>query len=141
MGRLVGLARVVARHLGPGFVAPMGPDVEELVVPDGERGRGTGRRLMRAGTEWAEPQGYPEIWVTAWSFNEPAAALDRRERLVPLGTRSRRAPPWASDERSAVASETDQTGEPIGTNRRFDRRSRLAPNGGKSLYYQAHFPS
>lgn len=50
-GRLIGFARLVVREPGPGFVVPAVPDLEGLVVLDGERGRGTGRRLLRAATE------------------------------------------------------------------------------------------
>lgn len=89
--RVTGFVRIVVRHLGPGFVVPSVPDEEELVVLDRERGRGIGRALMRAAEGWALTEGYPELWVTAWSFNEPAAGLYRSEGFVPLSTRFRKA--------------------------------------------------
>lgn len=90
--RVIGFARVIVRELGPDWIAPRLPDLEELAVLDGERGRGG--RLMQAIEDWAATEGYPELWVSAWSFNEPAAGLYRRRGFVPLSTRfHKRLPP------------------------------------------------
>ncbi len=87
---VVGFAQVKVIDLGELFVFPKVPEVENLAVLEGIRGRGVGRLLMRACERWASAAGYPELWVTAWSFNEPAAGLYRGEGFVPLSTRFRK---------------------------------------------------
>lgn len=85
--QVIGFARVVVRELGPTWIVPRLPDLEELVVLEGERGRGVGSRLMQAVENWAVSEGFPELWIAAWSFNEPAAGLYRQRGFVPLSTR------------------------------------------------------
>lgn len=87
---VVGFAHVRIIDLGQLFMFPSVPEVENLAVLEGARGRGIGGSLMRACEAWAEEAGYPELWVTAWTFNEPAAGLYRREGFVPLSTRFRK---------------------------------------------------
>lgn len=89
-GVVVGFARLKVREMGPYFAVPRVPDVEELAVLDGSRGTGIGRLLMDAAEAWASSEGYPELWVTAWTFNEPAMGLYRRQGFSPLSTRFRK---------------------------------------------------
>ena len=87
---VVGFAHVRIIDLGELFLFPRVPEVENLSVLEGIRGQGIGGLLLRACEEWARRAGYPELWVTAWTFNEPAAGLYRREGFVPLSTRFRK---------------------------------------------------
>ena len=89
-GRVLGFARVRVNDLGPYFRFPAVAEVEDLAVLDRSRGLGIGTRLMRAAEEWAVSAGFPEIWVSAWTFNEPAASLYQREGFRPLSTRYRK---------------------------------------------------
>ena len=87
---VVGFAHVKVIDLGESFMFPKVPEVENLSVLEGVRGQGVGKLLMRACEDWACEAGYLELWVTAWSFNEPAAGLYRGEGFVPLSTRFRK---------------------------------------------------
>ena len=87
---VVGFAHIRVIDLGDLFRFAKVPEVENLSVLEGVRGQGIGKLLMRACEGWALEAGYPEIWVTAWSFNEPAAGLYRGEGFVPLSTRFRK---------------------------------------------------
>lgn len=87
---LVGFAKVRVRQLGRYWKVPQMPEVDELAVIEGSRGQGVGRMLMAAAEEWARGQGFPELWVAAWAFNEAAAGLYRRQGFEPLNTRYRK---------------------------------------------------
>lgn len=89
-GQVVGFARIRIVQLGTYFMFPAVPEVEDLAVLAGVRGRGVGKQLMAAAEDWAERAGYPEIWVSAWTFNEPAAGLYQRQGFQPLSTRFRK---------------------------------------------------
>lgn len=89
-GRVSGFARVRVNDLGAYFLFPAVAEVEDLAVLEGMRGLGIGTQLMQAAEGWAASAGYPEIWVSAWTFNEPAASLYRRQGFRPLSTRFRK---------------------------------------------------
>ncbi len=89
-GAVVGFARIQIVDLGAYFLFPKVAEVDDLSVLEGKRGRGIGKRLMLAAEAWAIEAGYPELWVSAWTFNEPAAGLYRQQGFVPLSTRFRK---------------------------------------------------
>ncbi len=89
-GPVVGFAHIKVIDLGQYFMFPQVPEVEDLSVLEEYRGLGVGKRLMRAAEEWATKAGYAELWVSAWTFNEPAARLYRHQGFVPLSTRFRK---------------------------------------------------
>ena len=89
-GVVLGFAQIAIRDLGGYFQFAKVPEIENLAVLEGRRGRGVGRALMDAAEAWAVGAGYPEIWVDAWTFNEPAAGLYRRQGFRPLSTRFRK---------------------------------------------------
>ena len=60
-GDVAGFAHIRIIPFGPHFVFPAVPEIEELAVLEGMRGRGIGRRLMEAAEDWATAAGYPEI--------------------------------------------------------------------------------
>lgn len=87
---VVGFAKVRVRQLGRYWKVPQMPEVDELAVIEASRGQGVGRMLMAAAEEWARSQGFPELWVAAWAFNNAAAGLYRRQGFEPLNTRFRK---------------------------------------------------
>lgn len=89
-GEVVGFAHVRVVDLGPYFMFPRVAEVEDLAVLEPFRGLGVGKRLMQAAEEWASRAEYVELWVSAWTFNEPAAGLYRGQGFVPLSTRFRK---------------------------------------------------
>lgn len=89
-GAVVGFARIRIVDLGAYFMFPKVPEVEDLSVLEGMRGRGIGKRLMNAAEAWATEAGYLELWVSAWTFNEPAAGLYRQQGFIALSTRFRK---------------------------------------------------
>lgn len=89
-GQVVGFARITVKDLGAYYMFPDVAEVEDLAVLEGLRGQGVGRRLMAAAEEWAATAGHVELWVTAWTFNETAAALYSRQGFKPLSTRFRK---------------------------------------------------
>ena len=89
-GQVAGFARVCVTELGAYFQFPAVAEVEDLAVLEEMRGLGIGKRLMQAAEAWAVSAGYQEIWDSAWTFNEPAASLYRRQGFRPLSTRFRK---------------------------------------------------
>jgi GNAT superfamily N-acetyltransferase len=68
-GRVVGWVHVFGAHL---LETPAFAEIGGLVVGDGDRGRGVGRRLMRAAEEWAAAAGYAVVRVRSNVVRERA---------------------------------------------------------------------
>jgi GNAT superfamily N-acetyltransferase len=79
-GRLVGFAEVYIREdePDPARITRVYGHLQSLMVADGWRNQGVGRRLVRAAEAWAQKEGASEVRLDTWEFpGDPVRFYER----------------------------------------------------------------